>query len=1142
MNKSNSTNSNGSAPSAAPNDMGFSPWQRLKTKRISYLTLPLLGVATLAEFAILWTGWKYQRAVCVPQGMAVMFFGIGPIGATILAVELLKLPLAIWTASRHGWLKVFMLFCGLPLICVLTFQLVKDMGVYEMGVAMTPASQFLEKAAAEDTKIAQLNGQLNGIEQKRAERDRKMADLAAKQAKTKAELEESLKRNDATRQDAISLTDYQKKELSEVEMRQSTIIAQFNNDTMQLNREIADLRARRETEVGRNTKWNAEQARIENEYKAKKADWDNKKAEYDKEKAAYDKANFIKRKLIGEPVSPGVPPERESNTVLKPMTVAEIDTQIQAKEAELLAVNNKRRERVAQVDADARRVREEFDQRSTSKREQSDKKREELTAALTALATEEKAQREQIDKEFSGVVQNVDAIRAQIDASRKTAEGLYEQREAAIRKTQVHRIATTVEIVRGLIKGERPMSIKATAKERGDVLTDQISMVRIWVYPVLAFIVAFLPTLMVEIGFSTVFKPEEKRRQFRLGFLGRRLHWLYTRAGRIKILRAERQAAEATAQIAARNKAVADMKAVAEKAILERDRELQAAREAVDAAAAENAAKLKKLEEEHMERAKSQEVEWVAKLASMADSLNRTVVEKDSLRDLQRSEIERQVQMRQNAWSDRMTQLRQELDAQRNAHETERTNMMQEHHKKLMAVTEDYKAQVMQARRQMADGELAAVEKSARTEHDLKEALHARDEAESQLKHQADSFSLKQAQAEEDAARQVEKVARQEKHRFERQQLEFDKAQREREEEFEHKSKQREQELTIAFEARLAEEKSKLEQVARLREAELERQIEARAREVDARWNQEVQTQEDTAHFRLNQREQQLRAQADARLKEVQTQAEEQMRRRDGEYERRLEALTREADARLKQELQQRDLAFQAKLKQREQELAIAAETRETELQTQFASELRVREEEWDRQGQSRVRAAETRLNHEATQKEELFLSKARQRDQQWQSKLDAARAEAQAQIKEALRSQQAEAEARLRDLEAHLHKEMQQKDEAALIQAKQREQDLIAQLTAQAEARQAAAQARWETEAEKKTRAAIEPFKAQVARAEKERDEAKQKAAEHTHQMQNLEKKLSEASSFLNGLRGAKPAAENNLSWALDEKVGNHR
>src|SRR5499425_3794114 len=160
MNDSNSTHSQSYA---APDDRGFSPWQRLKTKRISYLTLPLLVMATITEFVILATGWKYQKVVCVPQGMGVTFFGIGPIGATILAVELLKLPLAIWTASRVGWQKTFMLLVGLPLICVLTFQLVKDMAVYEMGVAMTPASQFLEKAEAEEVRMAQLNAELTAI-------------------------------------------------------------------------------------------------------------------------------------------------------------------------------------------------------------------------------------------------------------------------------------------------------------------------------------------------------------------------------------------------------------------------------------------------------------------------------------------------------------------------------------------------------------------------------------------------------------------------------------------------------------------------------------------------------------------------------------------------------------------------------------------------------------------------------------------------------------------------------------------------------------------------------------------------------------------------------------------------------------------
>src|SRR5215475_7960052 len=157
MKNSPAPNSPDSSQPAAQRDMGFSPWERLKTKRISYLTLPLLFMATVVEFVILATGWKYQQVVCLPQGMGVTFFGIGPIGATILAVELLKLPLAIWTASRIGWQKGLMLTVGLPLICVLTFQLVKDMAVYEMGVAMTPANQLLAKATDEETKIAQLN-------------------------------------------------------------------------------------------------------------------------------------------------------------------------------------------------------------------------------------------------------------------------------------------------------------------------------------------------------------------------------------------------------------------------------------------------------------------------------------------------------------------------------------------------------------------------------------------------------------------------------------------------------------------------------------------------------------------------------------------------------------------------------------------------------------------------------------------------------------------------------------------------------------------------------------------------------------------------------------------------------------------------
>ena len=80
--------------------------------------------------------------------------------------------------------------------------------------------------------------------------------------------------------------------------------------------------------------------------------------------------------------------------------------------------------------------------------------------------------------------------------------------------------------------------------------------------------------------------------------------------------------------------------------------------------------------------------------------------------------------------------------------------------------------------------------------------------------------------------------------------------------------------------------------------------------------------------------------------------------------------------------------------------------------------------------------------------------------------------------------------------------------------------------LHAKAEARQKAAQAQWESESENKARAALEPFKVLLSRAEKERDEARQSASESVRQVQNLEKRLTEASAFLNTWRNGKETA----------------
>lgn len=1095
------------APSAA-----ISLWRRFREKEISYLTLPLLVMATVVEIVILSTGFMYQKTVCVPQGMGVTLFGIGPLGAVILAVELLKLPLAIWTAARKGWLKAFMIAVGLPLICVLTFQLVKDMAVYEMGVAMVPATELRDKAATEELKIKRLNEELENqtkdgnsvqsfVDAKRAERDRKLAELTSRQEKAKSEIEESLKRNDATRTDAITLTDYQKKELAEVEIRQAKLIQQCEADSAQLTKAIAELRSRREIELYRAKDWNAEEARIENAYKSRLSYYTNRKNAYEKAKAEYDKATRLERAILPTPVDPGVPPEREVNKLLKPTLLTELESQISTKEAELVAVNNRRRDGVATIESDARRIREDFDRRSASKREETDRKREELLAARTALVKETAAESEKIDREFNTAVAKeqatlagrrpLDTVRGELDEARKRAEGFYEKRVEAIKETQVHRIATTVEIVRGILFGEHPLPASATSKERGDALTNQIDMVRISVYPAFAFIVAFLPTLMVEVGFSTLFKQGRAKPPHRLGFFGRGLHRLYILAGRRKILRAERLAAEVAAEAAKREQSLALAKQEADAALVAQTAELRSAQETVTA-----------LNKRHAEDVRRKEESWKARFESMSEALNRAVLEKDELSDLQKSEVERQVRLRQGEWLDRIELLRKEIDAQRDAADAERTKLMHEHQEQLTVASEDAKSQVALIRRQASDAALAAVEKSAKLAHELKEAAHAREEAENRLKQQTESLTTRLEQAKEDAVRDLEKAARREAHRLESQQLDFAKTLRQREDDFAHKLKQQEQELNLAFEARLIEAKDKAEKEARRRETELERELETRAHELDTRREQQLRQLEEAAQTRLKQREQQLQAQTAVLIAENRTQTELELRRQETEFKARLEAQTREAEATLRERLQQQEMLFLSKMKQRELDLIARADANEAESQNRTAAELRAREAELERLSEARARALEERLAQEAKQKEESFNLKLRQREQQLLAQADARIAELQAQAEQEARRREieaaqvkqqllAQADTRHTELLAKLELEARRREQDAL-RTKQREMELSAQLAARDEDRKNA-ERKWEVELQT-VRANTAEL---LANTEKDRDDARKAAAE---------------------------------------------
>jgi hypothetical protein len=61
----NSPSSNPSPSSARGPGLVASLWQRLQGKNVAYLTLPLLIMATIVEFVILATGFKYsRRCVC----------------------------------------------------------------------------------------------------------------------------------------------------------------------------------------------------------------------------------------------------------------------------------------------------------------------------------------------------------------------------------------------------------------------------------------------------------------------------------------------------------------------------------------------------------------------------------------------------------------------------------------------------------------------------------------------------------------------------------------------------------------------------------------------------------------------------------------------------------------------------------------------------------------------------------------------------------------------------------------------------------------------------------------------------------------------------------------------------------------------
>jgi len=157
------------------------------------------------------------------------------------------------------------------------------------------------------------------------------------------------------------------------------------------------------------------------------------------------------------------------------------------------------------------------------------------------------------------------------------------------------------------------------------------------------------------------------------------------------------------------------------------------------------------------------------------------------------------------------------------------------------------------------------------------------------------------------------------------------------------------------------------------------------------------------------------------------------------------------------------------------------------------------------------LREAETRFKQELQQKELVFQAKLKQRDQELALKADARETELQKQWAADLRVREEEwqkqAEQRVRATESRLAHEAEEKEESFMSRMRQREEQWQVKMDAVL------------AELQSQT-AAIEPYKEQLARAEQERDAARQNATESARHVQDMEKKLAEASSFLNGWR----------------------
>ena len=218
---------------------------RKSTNRSSWksFSLPLVAAAVLVEIGVLFFCFQYEVTVA-PAGVYTLW-GISALGAILLLVEFLKLPTAFWLAGRKGLLRKAILSAVLltPL-CLITWEVTKDMATDEVVRSLEPAVQLEKEAAGLEARNVDIKESLA-----RRKQDAEAAEIAL----------EKLRRETASH-------------LSDLQSRRKVEIANFRSAEESISRDFGNTPAEKSERVNLENRRSEIKSRFDTDYAMLKAD------------------------------------------------------------------------------------------------------------------------------------------------------------------------------------------------------------------------------------------------------------------------------------------------------------------------------------------------------------------------------------------------------------------------------------------------------------------------------------------------------------------------------------------------------------------------------------------------------------------------------------------------------------------------------------------------------------------------------------------------------------------------------------------------------------------------------------------------------------------------------------------------------